>query len=193
LIVLESGTGLFNKEILDHLLLETDKNLTQSADLVLIGGTALVVQYQSPRSTLDVDAYTSISQELKKAWNKAEKTLGIKIPLSKSPISEGPYNMEDRFLKYGDLNLQYLNIFVPEAGDLILMKTLRLFGKDRDDISHLIRHSKIHERILLKRFIEEMDHVVCERKTLRSHYLFVIEENYGKKVADRHERALGKK
>jgi len=50
------------------MLTETDKNLTKPTNLVLIGGTALVVRYQSPRSTLDVDAYTMIPQELRKAY-----------------------------------------------------------------------------------------------------------------------------
>jgi hypothetical protein len=58
---------LFNKKILDQLIIETDKNLSKLTDLVLIGGTALVVKYQSPRATLDVDTYSKITKELQEA------------------------------------------------------------------------------------------------------------------------------
>jgi hypothetical protein len=42
---------LFNKEILERLFIETDKNLKKEETLVLIGGTALVIKYLSPRAT----------------------------------------------------------------------------------------------------------------------------------------------
>lgn len=186
----ESGIKLFNKNIIDQVLIETDKCLNQKADLILIGGTALVVKYLSPRATLDVDSCSNISKELKEAWKKAEKKVGVSIPLSKSPISEGPYNMEERFTSYNDLKLKFLNIFVPDPVDIILMKVTRLFGKDRDDIKYLIKHSKIKESVLLKRYNEEMDHVVGNPKTILSYYLIAIEDNYGKKVADKHEEKL---
>ncbi len=187
---LESGLKLFNKSIIDQIFIETDKYLTQKTDLVLIGGTALVVKYLSPRATLDVDSYSAISKELKEAWKKAEKKIGVTIPLSKSPISEGPYNMEDRFTSYDDLKLKFLSIYVPDPVDILLMKVTRLFGKDRDDIKHLIKHSKIKESILLKRYFEEMDHVVGNTETILSHYLIAIEDNFGKKIADKHEKKL---
>jgi hypothetical protein len=183
---------LFNKDILNRLLIETDKNLSSDTDLVLIGGTALVVKYNSPRATMDVDTYTKISKELEKAWRKAEKAIGVEIPLSQSSILEGPINMEDRFILYKELNLKYLKIFIPDAMDVVLMKIPRLFGKDRDDITHLIKHCKIPETVLLKRFNGEMDHIVCNKNTLKSYYLLVIEDNYGKVVADRHERSIKK-
>lgn len=187
---LESGLKLFNKNIIDQIFIETDKYLTQKTDLVLIGGTALVVKYLSPRATLDVDSYSAISKELKEAWKKAEKKIGVTIPLSKSPISEGPYNMEDRFTSYDDLKLKFLSIYVPDPVDILLMKVTRLFGKDRDDIKHLIKHSKIKESILLKRYFEEMDYVVGNTETILSHYLIAIEDNFGKKIADKHEKKL---
>ncbi len=181
---------MFNKNIIDQVIIETDKHLTKETDLILIGGTALVVKYLSPRATLDVDSYSAISKELKEAWKKAEKKIGVSLPLSKSPISEGPYNMEERFTSYSDLKLNFLNIFVPDPVDIVLMKVTRLFGKDRDEIKHLIKHSKIKESVLLKRYIEEMDHVVGNPKTILSHYLIVIEDNYGINIADKHEKKL---
>lgn len=93
---------MFDKKILDQLLIETDANLKKPVDLILIGGTALVIKYLSPRATSDVDAYSKISKELLSAWKKAEEKLGVDVPISKSAIAEGPYHMEDRFTKYGD-------------------------------------------------------------------------------------------
>ncbi len=98
--------------------------------------------------------------------------------------------MEDRFTSYSDLKIQFLNIFVPDPVDIVLMKVTRLFGKDRDDIKHLIKHSKIKKFVLLKRYFEEMDHVVGNPKTILSHYLIAIEDNFGKKIADKHEKKL---
>jgi len=183
---------MFNKEILDKLLIEADKNLTKQVDLFLIGGTALVIKYLSPRATMDVDSYTKISKELKEAWQKAEVKMGVNIPLSKASITEGPYNMEDRFASYKDLPLKKLNIFVPDPADLVLMKVLRFVGKDRDDISHLVNSCKIHQAVLLKRFSEEMDHLTGNRSTIISHYLLAIEDNYGKEVVEKHVRVLKK-
>lgn len=190
---LESGISLFNKEILDRLLVETDKSLSAETDLILIGGTAVVLKYLSPRSTMDVDTYSAVSDELMLAWHKAEQKIGIRVPLSRSPISEGPYGMEERFVPYSDLNLKHLRIFLPDAADIVLMKVTRLFGRDRDDIAHLIKHSKISESLLLKRFREEMDHIVANPNTLRGHYLLVIEDNFGRAVAEKHERLILKK
>ncbi len=189
-IDLESGIKLFNKDILERLLIETDANLSKATDLVLIGGTALVIKYLSPRATMDVDTYNKVSKELKEAWKKAEKVVGVEVPLSQSPISVGPYSMEERFTIFKDLKLKNLKIFVPDAADIVLMKIPRLFGKDRDDISHLIKYSKIPDSVLLKRFKEEVDHIVGDQKNLRSHYLLAIEDNYGKSIADKHEKLL---
>ena len=183
---------MFNKDILDQLLIETDKNLRAESDLVLIGGTALVVKYLSPRATIDVDTYTKVTKELETAWKKAQIAVGVKVPLSRSPISEGPYHMEDRFTLYRDLKLKKLRVFVPDPLDIVLMKIPRFFGKDRDDIKHLIKFSKIPNGALLKRFKEEMGHIVADKKVVKSHYLLAIEENYGTKIADSHERKLTK-
>lgn len=184
---------LFNKEILDQLITEADKNLSRKADLVLIGGTALVVKYLSPRATMDVDTYSKVTKELQEAWKKAEKAIGVKIPLSQSTIAEGPYEMEDRFTLYQDLNLKNLKVFVPEPADIVLMKVPRFVGKDRDDIKHLIKEYKIPHKVLLNRFIDEMGHVTGSRRTLISYYLLAIEENYGKDIADAHEKSIKSK
>ena len=174
------------------MLTETDKNLNQETNLVLIGGTALVIKYLSPRSTIDVDTYSKISKQLKLAWQKAEKKIGLAVPLSQSPISDGPYRMKDRFTLYNDLKLKYLKVFLPEAPDIVLMKTLRLLGKDRDDIRHLIKHCRIRDSILLKRFTEEMDHVVGNYSVIKSHYLFIIEDSFGKMLANKHQKVIEK-
>ncbi len=184
---------MFNKKILDQLIIETDKNLSKLTDLVLIGGTALVVKYQSPRATLDVDTYSKITKELQEAWKKAEKTVGVKVPLSQSTIAEGPYEMETRFTLYRDLKLKNLKIFVPEPADIILMKVPRFVGKDRDDIKHLIKEYNIPHKALLKRFLDEMGHVIGDRNTLVSYYVLAIEENYGKDIADAHEKSINSK
>lgn len=189
----ESGIKLFNKRILDQLLIETDRNLTKETTLVLIGGTALVVKYRSPRATMDVDTYTKISKDFLAAWHKAEKKIGVSVPISRSVISEGPYAMEDRFTFYRDLDLTHLKILVPDPADLVLMKVLRFFGKDRDDIKHLISQSRIPAATLLKRYRNEMNHIVGDHQVIKNHYLLAIEENFGEKIADKHERSIAKK
>ncbi len=181
---------MFNKEILDQLILETDKNLSKPVELVLIGGTALVVKYQSPRATLDVDTYTKVTKELQEAWKKAEKAVGVRVPLSHSTVAEGPFEMEERFTLYRDLNLKNLRILVPEPADIVLMKVPRFVGKDRNDIKHLIKEYKIPHKVLLKRFIDEMGHIIGDRKTLVSYYVLAIEENYGKDIANAHEKSI---
>lgn len=138
------------------MIIETDKNLSTPADIVLIGGTALVVKYLSPRATMDVDTYSKVSQELQEAWKKAEKAVGVRVALSQSSIVEGPYEMEDRFTLYQDLKLKKLKIFVPDPVDIVLMKIPRFVGKDRDDIKFLIINYKIPQKTLLNRFINEM-------------------------------------
>jgi hypothetical protein len=173
--------------------MEADKNLSKEVKLVLIGGTALVVKYLSPRATMDVDSYTKVAKELQDAWKKAEKAIGVKVPLSYSAGAEGPYEMADRFTLYQDLKLKYLKILVPEAADIVLMKVLRFAGKDRDDIEHLVRKYKIPHKLLLKRFKDEMGHVIGDRKTLISYYLLAIEENYGSKIANAHEKSIKSK
>ncbi|MES2769422.1 MAG: DUF6036 family nucleotidyltransferase [Bdellovibrionota bacterium] len=184
---------MFNKKILDQIIIEADKNLTQKTDLILIGGAAVVVKYLSPRATIDVDTYATISRELEVAWEKAEQKVGFQVPLSTSTVAEGPHGMEDRFVQYRELSLKYLNILVPDPSDIVLMKIPRCFGKDRDDIKHLIHHNKISNKNLLNRFLTEMNHITGDRDTLISDYLLVIEENYGAKIADKHESSIGHK
>lgn len=181
---------MYGKKIIDQLLQETDKRLSVNASIVLIGGAVLIAKYLSPRGTMDVDTYAKFSSEVAEAWSQAEKSLGVAVPLSRAIVSEGPYNMEDRFERYDDLQLTKLTVLIPSAIDLIMMKITRLFGKDLDDILFIIKGQKIAESDLLKIFKNEMGHITGSADEIRSKYLLAIAAAFGEKVADKHAAAL---
>lgn len=92
------------------------------------------------------------------------------MPFEQSGVADGPYDFEDRLLRAMP-RLVRLTVHVPERHDLALMKTVR---GDQADFTKL---KAIHDRkafdlsVLLRRYEEEMGHVVIDPRRPRGNFL----------------------
>jgi hypothetical protein len=177
------------KTDIQKLLLKVDEGLTTDVDLILIGGAAAIIGYNIPRKTADADSWNKIVSHLRLAWEDAEAQTGISCPLSHAGVADAP-DFESRLLLYTEIGLKKLNVFVPEAHDLYLMKIMRLLRHDRDDIEALCAQGLIDEGILLQRFKKEMNHVVGQKSKIESNYLLTVFDNFGQEIYESHKRSL---
>jgi len=167
----------FTKKDIERLLIALDKYLEEPAEMILIGGTAALLAYQTSGRTQDIDTFNK-TNHLKKAHKKAIAETGINIPLSRSSVADGPYDFESRLIIYKDLQLKSLIIKIPDVVDLILMKIIRGVEHDLETIRELIQKNHVSSKILIERFKNEMGHVIGDPKKLRLNLLAMLEENY---------------
>ncbi|MCP4713618.1 MAG: hypothetical protein GY868_00760 [Deltaproteobacteria bacterium] len=160
-----------------------DKNLSQKAEVIIIGGTAAALAYKVSRYTQDIDTFT-FNPEIERACPIASQETGFTIPFGPAGVADAPYYYEDRLQPYKQLQLNKLKIFIPEIHDLILMKTVRCFEHDLDTITELCRKNSVSPEILIARFQEEMDHISLPGKKLALNVLAALEAGFGEKTAE---------
>lgn len=178
----------FESDELKRFLRSVDDQLTQPAELLLIGGAAAALAYGVSRSTTDIDTMHDTSH-LEAAFRTAREITGLDIPVQTVGIADGPCNLEDR-IEPVSLGLRNLRITVPEKHDLVLMKTIRGQENDRDAISQIEKRKGLDKTILIDRFEREMTHVVAIPGHLRWNLITVMEMLYGEEEADRIKERL---
>lgn len=166
-----------------------DKHLDQPFRLDIIGGAAASLAFRIKSGTMDIDAANSVVK-IEKASAAARKDTGLDIPLGTASIFDGPYEYESRMKRLPMAGLKRLQVFVPEKHDWVLMKIVRLIEKDIEDIKEVSAKVRLSKSVLLKRFLEEMTHVTGRRSELVMNFLTMMEELYGKKEADRMDKAI---
>lgn len=176
------------KEI-SEFLKGVDKHLDQPFRLDIIGGAAASLAFRIKSGTMDIDTANSAVQ-IEKACALARKDTGLDIPLGTASVFDGPYEYESRMKRLPIGSLKRLQVFVPEKHDWVLMKIVRLIDKDIEDIKQVSAKVRLNKSVLLKRFLEEMTHVIGRPSQLVMNFLTMMEELYGRAEADRMEKAI---
>ena len=172
----------FSPDEIKSLIRSVDSHLTSQVEVILIGGSAAALAYKVTRYTQDIDIFGSI-RGLKKAYEAAKKETGLDIPFEQAAVADAPYHYEDRLKEYRRIKLNKLKIFVPEIHDLILMKTVRAFAHDLETIAEMCQKNKVKVDVLIKRYINEMGHVVMPKNRLKLNFLAAIEAGFGESKA----------
>jgi hypothetical protein len=159
---------------IERFLRAVDVALTRPARVIIIGGGAAALKYGIDDPTRDIDTFNPVGADLRSAIATARKATGLAMPFEQSGVADGPYDFEDRLLRVMP-RLARLTVQVPERHDLALMKAVR---GDQADLAKL---QAIHERkpfdlaVLLRRYEEEMGHVIIDPRRLKGNFLALVE------------------
>ena len=138
---------------------EIDHTLREPLHLHCIGGFALSFCYGIPRTTGDIDYYTSVPP-IPDLDNLAGygSTLHdkYKIYLQRVTVVALPENYEERLSEMAAGQFQNLRLLVPDPYDCILSKLQRASMKDADDALYLYRSRKLQSTVLRDRYCQEL-------------------------------------
>ena len=98
-----------------------------------------------------------------KAADVARAATGLDVPIERAAVADAPYFYEDR-IRPAPLRLKKLRVMVPERHDLALMKVVRGDRHDVDVIAEIHTKHPLKLATLVKRFEEEMGHVIKDEK-----------------------------
>ncbi len=166
---------------IERFLRAVDLALARPATIIVIGGGAAALKYGIDDPTTDIDTFNALGADLRRAIDAARKATGLAMPVEQSGVADGPHDFEDRLLRAMP-RLGRLSVLVPERHDLALMKAVR---GDQADLAKL---QAIHERkpfdlsVLLRRYQEEMGHVVVDPRRLKGNFLVLVESLFPEAV-----------
>jgi hypothetical protein len=166
---------------IERFLRAVDRALKRPATVIIIGGGAAALTYRIDDPTTDIDTFNPLGDDLRRAVDVARKATGLAMPFEQSGVADGPYDFEDRLLRAMP-RLARLTVLVPERHDLALMKTVR---GDQADFAKL---RAIHDRkpfdltVLLRRYEEEMGHVIIDPRRLRGNFLALVQSLFPEAV-----------
>jgi hypothetical protein len=156
-----------------------DNNLTTKETMIIIGGTAAALAYKYSGGTTDIDTYNSV-QRIESAVEKAKTQTGFDIPVTATGIVNPPHDFEDRLQPYNAAQFKNLNVMVPEAIDLIIMKSMRAEAHDLQAIEVIAREEKIDSNAILDRYLSEMNESTKNESDRDFNIEAVIEHCFGK-------------
>jgi len=166
-----------------------DRQLSRPFRLDIIGEAAAVLSFRAESGTTDIDVENDVGP-LKGVFEAAREKTGLDIPVGTVGIHDAPWSYEDRVRRVRIPGLRKLQVFVPEKHDWALMKIVRLLGKDIEDIREVSDKIGFNRNVFLKRFLEEMTHVIGRRADLVYNFVTMMSELYGDGEADRMEAAI---
>jgi hypothetical protein len=166
---------------IERFLRAVDRALKRRATVVIIGGGAAALKYGIDDPTTDIDTFTTLDAELRRAVEAARKATGLPMPFERSGVADGPYSFEDRLLRAMP-RLSRLTVLVPERHDLALMKTVRGDQADFAKLQAIHERKRFDLKVLLDRYRQEMSHVVIDPRRLRGNFLALVESLFPEAV-----------
>jgi hypothetical protein len=143
------------KEFLEEL----DDLLAEPLALHCIGGFVLVYFYGLPRTTGDIDYYSSVPPGMDligMAGNGSALHKRHKVCLHKVTVTSLPEAYETRLVEMIPGQFKNLRLLVPDPYDCILSKLDRNTSKDRDDAAYLFHLQNLDCQILRDRYNREL-------------------------------------
>lgn len=178
----------FGKEDLVSFIKALDRNLEDRTIVLLIGGAAAAIAYDSGTKTQDLDIYNTIlgsDSDIEQAALKASQETALWISVGGAGVADLPYNFEDRTRPITGLNLRKLEIIVPDKYDLALSKTMRGYPHDIQAVVGIDRAHHLSMDTLLDRFETELvKQAVGQERNLRINMMLVIDQLYGRDEAE---------
>lgn len=175
---------------LEQFLRLVDAELTRPCAIVLIGGAALSLGYHSSHATSDIDLWSPAKGPFWAAVAKVKKRDSDSVPIEHAAIAEPPYDFEDRLVTLDLEGLAHLTVQVPEAHDLVLLKTGRAEAHDLDAVEDIHRVHPLSLETLIARFLETAPHVMGPKSRFKLNFLAVIARLFGEAQAIEVERRL---
>jgi Nucleotidyltransferase of unknown function (DUF6036) len=170
-----------------------DRHLRKKVRIVVIGGAAASVGYDSDTRTADIDIFTILrgsTESLAEAAELAREETGLGVGVGAATVADLPYNYEARLRPIRGLNLKNLTIVIPEKYDLALSKAMRGYEHDIVAVRGMHERHRLSERTLVARFETElMKEAVADPRKVALNVVPVVERLYGftaaRKLAER--------
>lgn len=173
-------------EIIQGYLLRLDGFLTRPVRLVVIGGFAIALGWCDRHSTSDIDVLGQLDPELQQAI-QAAGTEGA-VPIQSVFISSQPYDFEDRLQPVEIPGLKRLQVFLPEAHDLAIMKLARGLSHDLEGIEAIHQECPLGFETPIERY-RNTDHIGSPAM-FRLSLLAAVSRLFGDEVAGQLDQAL---
>jgi hypothetical protein len=178
-----------SKELAEFLRL-VDAELDERCVIVLIGGAALSLGYHSSHATADLDIWSPSRGAFWAAVARVKKSVPDSVPAEHAAIAEPPYDFEDRLVQLKVEGLKHLEVLVPEAHDLALLKTGRAEAHDLDAIEDIHRAHPLKLETLVARYRETLPQVMGPKSRFKLNFLAVVARLFGEEAALRLEGKL---
>jgi hypothetical protein len=157
-----------------------DRTATDKRQVIVFGGAAIALYTRTSSGTSDVDYGGQRLDDLVTSC----RAQGLDLPAFSMPtIADFPYQYEDR-LHHILPDLERLEVLVPEIHDLALSKVVRWFEGDEIDVKELHHSCKLSRRVLVERYLDEMTHVMGDRRRIDANFCECIEALFGEIAAD---------
>lgn len=139
-------------------LAELDGMLNEPLELHCVGGFVVTYFYGFPRTTGDIDYYTTVPAnfnliEVTGEGSPLHKKYGL--CLHKAAVTTLPENYESRLTEMAKKQFRHLRLLVPDAYDCILSKVERNADIDVNDAEYLFRSQKLDAQVLRNRYENE--------------------------------------
>lgn len=177
----------------EDFLRHVDGVLSHSCQIVLIGGGAVALKYDGTHATTDLDLWSVVVRngEERVFWDAVDRARALvtsPVPIQRATIAEPPYSFEERLLPLPITGLRRLEVFVPEAHDLALMKVARGEAHDLEAIEDIHRASPLDLETLIARYSETAPQVMGSTEMHRLNFLAAVARLFGDEAADQVDR-----
>ena len=154
----------------------------------MIGGAAAALGYGVRSATKDLDTLTSTA-DLEDAIGRARAETGLDVPIEPTPVADLPYEFESRLVRVLPA-LEQLELFVPEAHDLVLSKLVRANAGDLAAVEELHRRHPLSFETFVARYQREMTHAVGDPGRLDQNFLLGVQVLFGESARDEARKRL---
>ena len=168
-------------EAIIRYLRRLDTYLSRPVKLTVVGGTAIALRGSHQHATTDIDIFESVLPE---HLQRAIAAAGDEDRIEISPVGAlvtAPYTFEDRIEAFAIEGLSQLQVVLPEAHDLAIMKIGRGLTHDLEGVEEIHAHEPLNKAILLERY-REAQHIGSEVQ-FRLAFLEAIERLFGEDAA----------
>jgi hypothetical protein len=164
--------------------------LKKDLKIFLVGGAAALLGYHARGKTSDLDVFDILEgseNDLKQAAREASHMTGLAVSVGGAPVTDLPYNYEDRLKQVRGTRFKKLTVIVPDKYDLALSKMIRGYPHDLDAIRSMHAHHPLSEKVLAKRFESEIwNEAVTDKRRFALNMVGLMQLLYGNKIARRH-------
>lgn len=157
-----------------------DALLTAPVPMIVIGGCAVALTGHPAHATSDVDIFGNLPLELEEAIRACRHLPGA-VPITPAGVSSQPYDFEDRLQRVPESELANLEIFIPEAHDLAIMKIARGESHDIAALIEMHRHTPFDADTLLERY--RGTDFIGNPQMIRLTLLLLVEDLFGPEKA----------
>jgi hypothetical protein len=160
-----------------------DRHLRKKVRVVVIGGAAASVGYDSGARTADIDIFTILAgpaDSLARAAELARVETGLGVGVGAATVADLPYNYEARLRPIRGLDLKKLTILIPDKYDLALSKVMRGYEHDIVAVKGMHERHRLSQKTLVARFEAElMKEAVADPRRIALNVVLVVERLYG--------------